>query len=522
MLSHSFRTNNNKGPRNGPLFTCNRLSRTHHPDMIDPTKILRPEERNARSQGLSAKSNNGKNDRTTEAAKDGATKQKKPESKAKNTTKTPRNRNGNKNGNKNRNRNRNKTGKQQNRTQRTKHPIPYVGTIGIYQNKLYSSSPLEKVLTEHHGPNNHNCKDHYRWLVSSIVYVGAMNKRYRQDNESYVPLNYEMLRTMLPKRQLTPIIMDLIRWGVIERNESYRNGHRSMGYRLNVLFPIGKFRVRLITNRRMNQKINSHRSIMEKRICVNPAYAAVYRTVEALSIKERRARRKVNRDFDPSVLEDKHRYDSRMIGIDSIALHHIFHAIDPKTGRYYHSYACLARELRPMVQYEGFGLREIDITNSQPLLLHLLLKEKRMVRPTEGERMEKLVLNGLFYEEFNTNGLDRQVFKKEFYRDVLFGKGLYSNDTTKLFRRKFPSYAAAIRNIKYDDHRRLAIAMQTMEAEIIFAAVERFIGRYGPNAPIVTIHDSLSTTPDYCEGAMEVLYEVFMERFGIRPHLKVK
>jgi hypothetical protein len=31
MLSHSFRTSNDKGPRDGPLSTCYRLSRRHHP-----------------------------------------------------------------------------------------------------------------------------------------------------------------------------------------------------------------------------------------------------------------------------------------------------------------------------------------------------------------------------------------------------------------------------------------------------------------------------------------------------------
>jgi len=412
--------------------------------------------------------------------------------------------------------------KPRNRIQRTENHTPYDGTITPHQNRQYTSPGLEKVLTEHLGPNNHIVKDHYRWLVSSIVYVGATDKRTQQDPEGYVSLKYELLRTILPKRQLTKIIKDLILWGVIERNGSYRNGHRSMGYRRNPHFNFGKFRLRHIINHHMHQKLDIHHGIVRDRICRRSAYAAVYRTVEALTIQERRARRKVNRDFDRSLLEDRHRYDTRMIGIDSIALHNLFHAIDPKTGRYYHSYACLARELRPMVEYEGSGLKEVDITNSQPLLLHLLLKEKNMVRPSEAVRMEKLVLTGRFYEEFNANGLDRDELKREFYRDVLFGKGLYSNDMTKLFRKKFPSYAAAIRNIKHGDHTKLAIRMQTMEAEIIFAAVERFIGRCGLYSPIVTIHDSLSTTSDYCEEAMNALYHVFKERFGIRPHLKIK
>ncbi len=414
---------------------------------------------------------------------------------------------------------------------RTPHPTPtpqhrrntpYEGTLAPPPNRLYSSPGLEKVIDQRVQPNNRRLADYYRWLVSTILFVGAMNKEHAGDKGAYVPLKYQVLRSVMPKKRLTGIIRDLIAWQLIERRESYRKDYYSKGYRLNPEFMFGKFRIRIIGDPLLNKKINAHRERLRNQVLRRPGYEAVYRSVEALEIDHRRARRLVLKQFKAKVLRDTRRYTSRMVSIDSIALNNLFYAIDPKTGRFYHSYACLAKELRPMVRLEGRPLREVDITNSQPLLLHLMLKDRGMVHPTEAERMEKLVLGGLFYEEFNTEGADRDVFKKEFFRDVLFGKGMYSNATTDLFTRKFPSYAAAIRKLKQGDHTRVAIAMQTMEAQIIFAAVERFIRRFGRHAPIITIHDSLSTIPDYSEAAMEVLYEEFEERFGVRPHLKMK
>lgn len=407
-------------------------------------------------------------------------------------------------------------------TPRNKRNTPYEGTYASPTNRLYTSPGLEKLLYQRVRPQNRRLLDNYRWLVSTIVFVGVMNKQHGTVKDGYVPLNYQVLRSILCKKRLTGLIQDLIAWKVIERSASYRKGFYSMGYRLNLEFQFGRFRVRSIGDRLLNEKITAHREQVRNGILGKPGYEAVYRSVQALTIDHKKARRLVLKQFRSEKVLDGRRYTSRIVSIESIALRNLFHAIDPKTGRYYHSYACLAKELRPMVRLDGSPLCEVDITNSQPLLLHLLLKEKGMVKTNEAEHMERLVLSGSFYEEFNTAGLDRDVFKKEFFRDVLFGKGLYTNDTTALFKKKFPSYAGAIRKLKKGDHTRVAIAMQTMEAQIIFAAVERFLERHGPHSPIITIHDSLSTTQPYCQTAKDILSEVFMDRFGVRPTLKVK
>ncbi len=199
-----------------------------------------------------------------------------------------------------------------------------------------------------------------------------------------------------------------------------------------------------------------------------------------------------------------------------------FFTIDGKAGRAHHNLSNLAADLRPFVTVNGHPLVQVDISNSQPLFLHLTISTDKAIDQKEVEQMRELVSAGQFYDALKPEGKEREQFKKEIFRDVLYGAGTYTNDNTDLFQSRFPSYAEAIARLKVPDFTKVAVRMQATEAKVIFKAVEQFAARTDHNAPILTIHDSVVTTPDFVEQAQRALHEVFQEDYGFVPHTKIK
>src|SRR6202012_5546333 len=75
-----------------------------------------------------------------------------------------------------------------------------------------------------------------------------------------------------------------------------------------------------------------------------------------------------------------------------------FFAADKVTGRVYHNACNLNRDLRPFLRVDGRALVEVDISNSQPMLLHTLYPDKERA---EAKRYKALVESGKFYEVFH-------------------------------------------------------------------------------------------------------------------------
>lgn len=61
--------------------------------------------------------------------------------------------------------------------------------------------------------------------------------------------------------------------------------------------------------------------------------------------------------------------------------------------------------------------------------------------------------------------------------------------------------------------------MQHAESSLFIGAVCGRIMREGPSVPILTIHDSLLTTPQYVDYAESVIREEF-DKLGVSPRLK--
>lgn len=398
----------------------------------------------------------------------------------------------------------------------TRQSHPYVGTFGPVRFHLYLASALEKALVDRVGRNSPHV-DHYRWVLSSILFSQITDKRYTR--ACFVPLNKAALCTIISKRKATTIIAELRAWGFIEQQRSWMPGVRSMGYRLAEPYRHCKIEALPLRDRGINKRLTRFLTRKQQMIGDNGSgYAITQAWLHHLRIDRLRAMRFIRKRYD--LYSDQ--YQARFVSIDLLANRQFFFTVDSKAGRAHHNLTNLASDLRRFINLNGRQLQQVDISNSQPIFLHLTISATHMVDPIEKEQMQDLVSRGVFYDELKPPERDRDEFKKAVFRDVFYGPDTYTTSTSARFAERFPSYAAAIRQLKQPDYAGLAVAMQTKEAEVVFKAVERFVQLAGRRAPILTIHDSLVTDEAHVGLAREALIDAFRAVHAFLPPLKEK
>jgi hypothetical protein len=216
---------------------------------------------------------------------------------------------------------------------------------------------------------------------------------------------------------------------------------------------------------------------------------------------------KLNIDFDASMeylndLKDNrkiyyNKFFKNVISVENINSGNIFFKFD-EYGRMHTNFTILKKEIRKkLITFDGLETDEVDISNSQPLFLILLMKEKmttsELITPDVSKYIE-LVQNGLVYEELidNCNIENRNEAKIMMYK-VLFGKNGHSSKYNICFRRIFPTVYDFIKKYKEDskDYKVLSHDLQLKESNFIYNKVVKHIMEVNPEIPLFTVHDSI-------------------------------
>ncbi len=244
-----------------------------------------------------------------------------------------------------------------------------------------------------------------------------------------------------------------------------------------------------------------------------------------------------------------------------------------RQGRVHTPITRLFTAARACLSIDGKPLVSIDIANSQLIFFTLLMLESQYNQQagdmderdmcergiydpafvpsfppsspsctTEGdkERFMALVLEGRIYEylmeRYRGTGQTieaRREFKDLFFQQVLFGDNskYYASQLllALLFREDFPSVWEFILQQKQwngvgpegEAFKKLAIRMQQRESRYMIGQVCSRLAKYHPEIPILTIHDSILTHPEYMPTIQRVMTEEFA-RLGVRPALRVE
>lgn len=204
------------------------------------------------------------------------------------------------------------------------------------------------------------------------------------------------------------------------------------------------------------------------------------------------------------------KYEKNKMAIENINKENIFFKFD-EYGRMHTNYTVLKKEIRNnYLTIDNDPIFEIDISNSQPLFLAALMKQKmpitQIFKP-EISRYIDLVENKLIYQELiaKCGLLNRKEAKLMMYR-VLFGINGNSKKYCQMFNRIFPTVYKFIVDYKkeYKNYRSLSHMLQNLESDFIFNKVINHIMDTDPDIKLFTVHDSIVVPYKYRKISTEI------------------
>jgi hypothetical protein len=191
--------------------------------------------------------------------------------------------------------------------------------------------------------------------------------------------------------------------------------------------------------------------------------------------------------------------------------------------RYHYTGGNYTRNLKPaeIAPYNGCGFAEVDVRNSQPLLLSVFIKKNgihapRLLNDTQGGTFHISMMDalGIPHDQKNT-GYKPRLFH------YLYGR---ANDPTRdEFKAAFSDLyggeaAAWIEQHKREKgYRSLPINLQQLESAAMIYRAARRVRHLHPSAPVLTVHDSLliPDRPDILEASSLAIKRAFSDLYGI-------
>jgi hypothetical protein len=211
-------------------------------------------------------------------------------------------------------------------------------------------------------------------------------------------------------------------------------------------------------------------------------------------------------------------YERNLYSVESIKNGHIFYHFDTY-GRMHTNFTILKGFIRKnCLLIGGEETCEIDIPNSQPLLLSILMRDSVGVDREEFKLFKMLVETGNFYQYILDNwgeDLEKSQIKNIVYK-VLFGKNPNNSKVDKKFSQIFPTVHKFIKKYKSDlgNYKSLSWKLQGMESNLIFNVIISKIISLNPEIEIVTIHDSIIVKKKWRELVQGVFNDSLKEMIG--------
>lgn len=433
-------------------------------------------------------------------------------------------------------------------------------------------------------PREYLPADLWRHADSVRYFVHTLHQQrfmYRRDPDDFIEVKAAyMLPFFTGKTAYRPVLDALLGAGVLECDRHYVEGRKSLGYRLGPGWRGVPFRSVRVTNPALVRKVLAKRDEQRGRVTTD-VHLYLRGWVERLDFDYEgavaHAARTGLEGYEPAVeaLRDKEWFFTHC-----------------DYGRVHHNVSSLKTDFRRFLTCGGRPLVNLDIANSQPLLLSVVLinhflsgsglsslyswevenpnlyyeflptafsqQEPSQSHSTQHVplRLPKLITKGyradawkdttarltgvglpedaLLYVELTQRGLlyehlmaeegvppgKRSEFKKSFFGGVLFCQNRPITRQAKLFQAHFPSVYDVVFELKASDYRRLAHVLQRTESSLVINRVARRCMSELPGVCVVTIHDSVLTTPDGAGPVRRIMAEEF-GKVGLDPTVRL-
>ena len=127
---------------------------------------------------------------------------------------------------------------------------------------------------------------------------------------------------------------------------------------------------------------------------------------------------------------------------------------------------------------------------------------------------------GQLYEHLQGPGQTRDEAKKALFK-VFYGEVGGWKPLFRQLKTQFPTVARMLKSLKRHDYAHAARLMQSFEATLMIPIICGRLLRERPKVTVITIHDSILTTPEHDEYVKGVILDEF-EKLGVVPPLKVE
>jgi len=194
----------------------------------------------------------------------------------------------------------------------------------------------------------------------------------------------------------------------------------------------------------------------------------------------------------------------------------IYHSFDIY-GRFHTNYTVLKREIRSrFLSIDGEPLKEIDISNSQPFFLYLLMQQHKF---TDFDSFDKDVLSGKIYERLKdaaNNEFTRKEVKVNTY-SVLFGRNMNKGYWNQLFNSLYPNVYKWISDFKREqgNYKVIAQQLQRLESEFMYRTVVPELMFKLPHVKFITVHDSVIVQEKYYNEVKQI-FDNCLERLILK------
>lgn len=144
----------------------------------------------------------------------------------------------------------------------------------------------------------------------------------------------------------------------------------------------------------------------------------------------------------------------------------------------------------------------------------------RLDYPADVNGYMDLTEQGRLYEKLmEIWNCSRQQAKHQLFAAVLFCKK-YDNKYRRAFGEAFPTVLTVIDELKESDYRHAGQMLQRAESAVVIHSACETMRHICPEAPLLTIHDSIGTTEKYLPLLQEVFTAAF-KKLGLVPQFKI-
>ena len=439
-------------------------------------------------------------------------------------------------------------------------------------------------------------KEKAYYFMSLISSIAARNPDIVTE-DGYTPINQRTIKDGDRQRGIKCIkdikayIDYLKNSGVILCDDKYLAGTKSYGYKFTTQYSLHRYSVRLIECHYTDDFINDYTRqysaypylfqwYQQNRLMIDDTAANEYAFHLYMDKMNDLTKTSWDRNNKGEIKHPETQYRSALLNIAKIK-HHLYEAhIDINVHRLHSAFTGLGKKYRQFVTYAGDRLVGIDITNSQPYIVSLILNKDfwadnstlpihiknlpleirvPLITPIESindirdftnsidenhlAEYRSLVSSGNFYERFIeiARELGRIITRDEakiFVFYTIYSSNKYPQDPflrgmrTK-FNETFPEVAELFKLIKHkfkifediedlegEQHNKLARLLQSIESMIILhRCCKRIWEERNHQVPIFTIHDSIYTTVEYKDYVKSVMTDELHRSIGIPPRL---